>query len=95
MSPVAPERTDVSRRTFLRATALAGGSVVFSFGWRPDLAAAQRPAASFQPNGFVRIDPDGGLGDLAPRARELLGGGALHRAERDAHVAACWGVHGA
>ena len=48
----------VSRRMFLRASALAGGGVLFSFGWNTDAFATQRPAA-FQPSGFVRLDPDG------------------------------------
>jgi len=48
----------VSRRTFLRTSAIAGGGVLFSFGWRVDAVTEQAPAA-FQPNGFVRLDPDG------------------------------------
>lgn len=48
----------VSRRMFLRASALAGGGVVFSFGWPTNVAAAQT-SAGFQPNGFVRLDADG------------------------------------
>lgn len=48
----------VSRRMFLRASALAGGGVIFSFGWHPNLALTQS-AVSLQPNGFVRIDGDG------------------------------------
>jgi isoquinoline 1-oxidoreductase beta subunit len=48
----------VSRRVFLRTCALAGGGVLFAFGWQPELAWAQS-AASLQPNGFVRLDADG------------------------------------
>jgi isoquinoline 1-oxidoreductase beta subunit len=48
----------VSRRTFLRVSTLAGGGVLFNFGWQLDGAAGQQ-AASLQPNGFVRLDADG------------------------------------
>ena len=56
--------SEVSRRMFLRAGALAGGGALFSFGWIADALAAQTvpgaPAsAGFRPNGFVRIDADG------------------------------------
>ena len=50
--------TAVSRRMFLRASAVAGGGVLFSFGW--DLPAAGAQGSSpLQPNGFVRLDGDG------------------------------------
>jgi isoquinoline 1-oxidoreductase subunit beta len=48
----------VSRRMFLRATAMAGSGVLFSFGWQANLTGAQA-VGPFQPNGFVRIDADG------------------------------------
>jgi isoquinoline 1-oxidoreductase subunit beta len=48
----------VSRRMFLRTTAVAGSGVLFSFGWHVDVAGAQA-AGTFQPNGFVRLDADG------------------------------------
>ncbi len=53
----------VSRRTFLRVGSVAGGGLLLSFGWQPSaLEAAQAgiPApVPLQPNGFVRLDPDG------------------------------------
>jgi isoquinoline 1-oxidoreductase subunit beta len=48
----------VSRRMFLRTTAIAGGGVLFSFGRQVDVAGAQA-AGTFHPNGFVRLDADG------------------------------------
>ncbi|HTM31054.1 MAG TPA: molybdopterin cofactor-binding domain-containing protein [Vicinamibacterales bacterium] len=56
----------VSRRMFLRASTLAGGGALFSFGWIADALAVQAdpgaPAsAGFRPNGFVRIDADGAI----------------------------------
>ncbi len=51
-------RAAVSRRTFIRATAAAGGGLLVSFGWGATAVGAQA-ATSLQPNGFVRVDPDG------------------------------------
>lgn len=51
-------RAAVSRRTFIQATAAAGGGLLVSFGWGAPTAAGQA-ATSLHPNGFVRVDPDG------------------------------------
>jgi len=53
----------LSRRTFLRASAAAGGGLLVSFGLPARigtaLAAGAQPARDFMPNGFIRIDRDG------------------------------------
>jgi isoquinoline 1-oxidoreductase beta subunit len=63
-----PDGRGVSRRLFLRATSLAGGGMLLSFGWPTTMeaqsagamsAGAGPPGAAFQPNGFVRLDVDG------------------------------------
>ena len=53
---------DLSRRDFLRVTALLGGGLAVGFGWREALAATSAPDSTpwvFKPNGFIRISPDG------------------------------------
>ncbi|HYU91804.1 MAG TPA: xanthine dehydrogenase family protein molybdopterin-binding subunit [Gemmatimonadales bacterium] len=53
----------LSRRTFLRASAAAGGGLLVSFTLPPQigtaLAAGPPPPRDFMPNGFIRIDRDG------------------------------------
>ena len=53
----------LSRRTFLRAGAAAGGGLLVSFSLPARLGAALAgdapPPRDFTPNGFIRIDPDG------------------------------------
>ena len=58
-------KTGLDRRTFLKATIVAGGAVVFGFNLPLGTRAAERlgieidPAADFQPNAFIRIARDG------------------------------------
>ena len=53
----------LSRRTFLRAGAAAGGGLLVSFTLPARIGAALAggapPPRDFMPNGFIRIDPDG------------------------------------
>jgi len=53
--------TELSRRTFLRATAIAGGGVLLSSFWEPLDAATGSKAQAAAPvlNAFIRIHPDG------------------------------------
>ncbi len=59
------EKTELNRRSFLKATIVAGGAVVFGINL-PILTRAEErlglsadPAADFQPNAFIRIAKDG------------------------------------
>ena len=54
-------KTDINRRSFLKASIVAGGAAVFSFSLPVGSRAAARfglaaaPAADFQPNAFIKI----------------------------------------
>ncbi|HSV63607.1 MAG TPA: molybdopterin cofactor-binding domain-containing protein [Chthoniobacterales bacterium] len=48
-----------TRRTFLKTAALGGASLVIGFDGRRLFGAEKKDAASFKPNGWVRIDEDG------------------------------------
>jgi isoquinoline 1-oxidoreductase beta subunit len=57
-------RLDLSRRSFLKLTSVAGGGLVLAFnlGFADSAAAAQGKAASeFAPNAFLRIAPNGSI----------------------------------
>ncbi len=59
------EKTEIDRRSFLKATIVAGGALVISASLPFRSRAEERfnlpaePAANFQPNAFIRIAPDG------------------------------------
>ena len=51
---------NLSRRDFLKTTAIAGGGLVIAMKLSPKLGAAEVPA-TFAPNAFLRIAPDGAV----------------------------------
>ncbi len=59
------EKTELNRRSFLKATIVAGGAVVFGINLPVRTRAEERlglipePVADFQPNAFIRIAKDG------------------------------------
>ncbi len=58
-------KTDLDRRSFLKASIIAGGAAVFGFSLPVGVRGAERlgltfePAADFQPNAFIKIAKDG------------------------------------
>lgn len=58
-------KTEIDRRSFLKATIVAGGALVFGVNLPTQTRAAERfnipdaPAAGFQPNAFIQIAKDG------------------------------------
>lgn len=58
-------KTDLDRRSFLKASLIAGGAAVFGFNLPVGVRAAERlglmnePFADFQPNAFIKIAKDG------------------------------------
>ena len=54
--------SQLSRRDFIRVTAVVGGGFALGFGWRDALGATaplDNTARVFTPNAFIRITPDG------------------------------------
>ncbi len=65
--------SELSRRSFLKGAAIAGGGLVIAMKLTPKMAAAEVPA-EFAPNAFLRIAPDGAVTILSKHSE--MGQGA-------------------
>ncbi len=64
-------KTDISRRDFLRSSALAGGGLIISFHWISSFASTAReftsaPIVPTELNGYLKISSDGVITILSP-----------------------------
>src|SRR4051812_29501943 len=60
-------QTDLGRRHFLKASALAGGGFMLGIELIRSRPAAAATTGEFRPNAWVRIDPDGRVSLVCPR----------------------------